>query len=1067
MADGEQNGILAVASHALNPGGDTIIVAEGELGEDGVCAEDILQQALDEASETFSSVDGVEYTQNDSDVSLTQNINNVHAGVMAFVTSENLVSHTDGMLVSEYDTNGSGVVGGSLQHCETINITIDQETDKDFVTDPSQDDQIHSGQMSTANHLHISDGSKNQAESMQTEVNSDMSNVENIRNVSGSLSVSLVPVNTASTAPLGSSQNPIRIIQQGNQYTPVQQLTTEQLQQIMQVVQQQHVQKAAEQGGSSILYNSATNTRIVYRVIYPSELHKDTSHKQTQGQQTVLFTPQAKRTYKKRNREEEEKFDGPELSKEEKEARKKQKLKTRSGRVSKPPKHMVKDYKHIHVLDWDEDYDDSDGGYSDFKVSDEEEADEEQDKDSSVHPGLSSRKQRNYRCEICGKAYIGQAGLGRHYRMFPSHGKLEPEQEQNPETPNGSNSMISFSEDSRDSTCSLPYTPRPFQRGRGRGRPVYRGRGRAGYHMTPERRKAKLKEIIRECDNDELIEEILPRLAKVITLWEFLLMKVEKGKPCKPHMEDIIHEFEYLHKQIQKMCREYLKPTTDLETDIPNVEKQLQIQNSNLADALGLKIGCYIVKEIQDQDTPYHYKFLTSNPLLSASHVGPEKRTVEVVQREQLVPLKIPKPIAIPITTSSVAKNVQNVINSSAPSTLVTHGSGSVLTTYSNKVLPSPVKVVASSVTTNSSVMSPSPMKVLTSAAKSQANPMKSQTYIIANTSSRTSVLPANSLPNTTVTNLALPVSSATSNIRPTSSMSLLHNMATSIAANNHVLNTSTVNSSLVNHTGSTNSVSLISGKVLPNTLQTTAASSQTSGRTTYILAGSKPTFSSSLLAKSENTTSKSLTYTHKAQSATSIKSEPRQMDIKAEESVTNNGDNSISFSQNGVTYISVSDAVVSQNSPERQGFVIQSMAETNSVDSSILCSQGIHEQSGEIINGMDMIISPDESMDQTGSTATVIQGQLLEQEQHTQFVQYADGTNTDDDQVESITIPTTNIYQTEDGIILIQNPDGEILQLQDSDGNGVPLETVQALLAMDGETQFITEPMEETNLEQ
>lgn len=65
-------------------------------------------------------------------------------------------------------------------------------------------------------------------------------------------------------------------------------------------------------------------------------------------------------------------MDGPEMSKEEKEERKKHRPRTRSGRVSKPPKHMVKDYKHIHVLDWDEDYDDSDGGYSDYKGSDEE-----------------------------------------------------------------------------------------------------------------------------------------------------------------------------------------------------------------------------------------------------------------------------------------------------------------------------------------------------------------------------------------------------------------------------------------------------------------------------------------------------------------------------------------------------------------------------------------------------------------------------------------------------------------------------------------------------------------------
>ena len=128
-----------------------------------------------------------------------------------------------------------------------------------------------------------------------------------------------------------------------------------------------------QESGGSVLFNPNTNTRIVYRVIYPSELHK--------GQQTVIHvTPRGtsatttsipvqqthlpKRQYRKRGKDDEEdKMDGPEMSKEEKEERKKHRPRTRSGRVSKPPKHMVKDYKHIHVLDWDEDYDDSDGGY--------------------------------------------------------------------------------------------------------------------------------------------------------------------------------------------------------------------------------------------------------------------------------------------------------------------------------------------------------------------------------------------------------------------------------------------------------------------------------------------------------------------------------------------------------------------------------------------------------------------------------------------------------------------------------------------------------------------------------
>lgn len=150
-----------------------------------------------------------------------------------------------------------------------------------------------------------------------------------------------------------------------------------------QVVRQQQLARNTQESGASILFNTATNTRIVYRVIYPSELHKGQQSVQqvtsrgtsagtsaVQIQQTVQMP---KRQYRKRGREDEDdKVDGPELSKEEKEERKKHRPRTRSGRVSKPPKHMVKDYKHIHVLDWDEDYDDSDGGYSDYKNSDEE-----------------------------------------------------------------------------------------------------------------------------------------------------------------------------------------------------------------------------------------------------------------------------------------------------------------------------------------------------------------------------------------------------------------------------------------------------------------------------------------------------------------------------------------------------------------------------------------------------------------------------------------------------------------------------------------------------------------------
>ncbi len=37
----------------------------------------------------------------------------------------------------------------------------------------------------------------------------------------------------------------------------------------------------------------------------------------------------------------------------------------------------LQDYKQIHLVDWDEDFDDSDGGYSDFRGSDTSGSDDE------------------------------------------------------------------------------------------------------------------------------------------------------------------------------------------------------------------------------------------------------------------------------------------------------------------------------------------------------------------------------------------------------------------------------------------------------------------------------------------------------------------------------------------------------------------------------------------------------------------------------------------------------------------------------------------------------------------
>jgi len=163
-----------------------------------------------------------------------------------------------------------------------------------------------------------------------------------------------VPSGGASS-PLGSSSNPIRIIQRGNQYTAMQHLTADQLAQILQVIQEQQQAKIGKTPSSSsfptaILYNpeESFESKVLYRITKASDTAAGDSAA-TSGGAVVQMIPGAelghqKRLIRKRKKEDEDQriVVGGELSREEKEERKKHRPRTRCGRVSKPPQYMVK-----------------------------------------------------------------------------------------------------------------------------------------------------------------------------------------------------------------------------------------------------------------------------------------------------------------------------------------------------------------------------------------------------------------------------------------------------------------------------------------------------------------------------------------------------------------------------------------------------------------------------------------------------------------------------------------------------------------------------------------------------
>nr|XP_023654832.1 zinc finger protein 839 [Paramormyrops kingsleyae]XP_023654833.1 zinc finger protein 839 [Paramormyrops kingsleyae] len=327
-----------------------------------------------------------------------------------------------------------------------------------------------------------------------------------------------------------------------------------------------------------------------------------------------------------------------------------QKIKTRSGRVSRPPKYKVKDYKFIKREDLADGHQSDSDDYSEISVE------EEEDEEGKVSVAINNfnLNPKAFKCETCEKAYIGNGGLSRHYRLNPTHRTALCSQEpvsaprqQNTVSKVSSGdapSMIPSLKNTNSETALVPATagqmvdtafpstaqvsspekalaPQNEQksesinperaltcteqklssgpgRPKGPGRPgrpkiaahrTRRGRpgrppkhfGGSSMEQKTQRNKTRLKEVLQQCNNEELVEMVLPRLAKVMTVWEFLLMKVEKGCPSKPHFSDVYREFEQLHRQVKKMAQDHFGihndpgPLADVELTDPQEFKTL------------------------------------------------------------------------------------------------------------------------------------------------------------------------------------------------------------------------------------------------------------------------------------------------------------------------------------------------------------------------------------------------------------------------------------------------------------------------------------------------------------
>uniref|UniRef100_A0A671DWD6 Zinc finger protein 839 n=2 Tax=Rhinolophus ferrumequinum TaxID=59479 RepID=A0A671DWD6_RHIFE len=326
------------------------------------------------------------------------------------------------------------------------------------------------------------------------------------------------------------------------------------------------------------------------------------------------------------------------------------KVKTRSGRISRPPKYKAKDYKFIKTEDLADGHPSDSDDYSELSVEEDE---DQREKQVLFNLPSCSLRPKTFKCQTCEKSYIGKGGLARHLRLNPGHGRLDPEMLL-PEKANGS--MIRGCVEGRTLSLASPQPITPahvreegpgssgggFQNGQSveveevlASEPAD---GRSSALLGPEehpgprsgcsaalaepdvagleesraaephgsavaagdstaRTRARLQEFLHQCDREELVELALPQLAQVVTVYEFLLMKVEKGH-LAPFFPAVYKEFEELHKMVKKMCQDYLRSSG------PCSQEPLEINSNEVAESLGIT-GEFLRRKAHTDRSPH------------------------------------------------------------------------------------------------------------------------------------------------------------------------------------------------------------------------------------------------------------------------------------------------------------------------------------------------------------------------------------------------------------------------------------------------------------------------------
>ncbi|XP_055448760.1 zinc finger protein 839 isoform X2 [Psammomys obesus] len=323
------------------------------------------------------------------------------------------------------------------------------------------------------------------------------------------------------------------------------------------------------------------------------------------------------------------------------------KVKTRSGRISRPPKYKARDYKFIKTEDLaDGRLSDSDD-YSELSV---EEEDEQREKPVLFDTEGCALKPKAFKCQTCEKSYIGKGGLARHLKLNPGHGQLEPEVLLSKKA-NGSLTPGCTDSKTRGLASPKPSTP-------------------AAVCMEEAEAAWRTLQALRQCGQEELAELVLPQLAQAVTLYELLLVKVEKSPRQKPFFPAVYKEFEELYGVVKRMCQDYLSSSG------PCSQELLEITNYEVARSLG------ITEFLRKKETHWSSASKCSGheregKLEEASGQKRERDLGVVATEEGLLTVKKPRTAALPTDVPECPPNISGCQQKPGPSCAPANDKGS------------------------------------------------------------------------------------------------------------------------------------------------------------------------------------------------------------------------------------------------------------------------------------------------------------------------------------------------------------------------------------------------------